>query len=396
LDGQRITVSLVSEPHMVLAAQDFIFSPGNRFRSTMQWVWDTKGLNPGSYPLQFSIMPAGVVWLQTIDLQPAPANSPYHWALAGTSCCNVHYISDTPAEKDITRLLPKIEAQAEQVETELGHTVSEKIDIDLLPRVLGQGGFTSNDIYLTYVATNYTDTNLLTVLHHELVHRVDADMGGDLKPLFLEEGLAVFMTRGHYRSEPLAIRGATLIKAGLFVPITNLMDNFYDWQHEAGYLEAGSLVEYMVNNWGWKAYDSFYRDIHAVSGADDAAAVDRALRAHFGITLQVLDDRFQVYLGTFPISPDLQNDIVLTVQLFDTIRLFQQERDPSAFFKEVWLPDANEMRKRGIVADYLPRTREPQDLEVEAKLIDAGVDWEKGDYSAGLHELKFINSQLQK
>ncbi len=395
LEGQKLTVSLAGDPLTVLGSQNFFAAPGNLFHVTLQWIWDTKDLKPGQYSVQFSIMPAGINWEQTITLQPAPTTSPYQWAVAETDCCNVHYITGTLAEKDISRLLPEIEGQAQQVEAEMGHIVAEKIDIDLLPRVLGQGGFTANEIYLTYVGANYTDTNFIKVLHHELVHRVDADMGGDYKPLFLVEGLAVFMTGGHYRTEPLAMRSATLMRAGLFIPITNLMKNFYDWQHEIGYLEAGSLVEYMVDTWGWDAYDRFYRDIHAVSGAGDAEAVDQALQAHFGITLQMLDDRFQVFLKSFPISPDLENDVILTVQLFDTIRIFQKKQDPSAFFQQVWLPDPAEMLKRGIVADYVPRDGNPQDIAIESMLIDAGADWEKGDFSAGLQELKLILGQLQ-
>ena len=395
LQGQQLTVSLAESPATVLGSADFNSSAGNRFRSILQWVWNTKGLNLGQYSLEFTIKPAGVEWLQTIDLQPAPADNPYQWAVAETDCCNVHYITGTQAEKDLAQLLPEIEDQAQQVESELGHIVAQKIDIDLLPRVLGQGGFTADDIYLTYVNSNYTDTNLITVLHHELVHRVDADMGGDYKPLFLVEGLAVYMTGGHYRTEPLAQRCATLLKSGLYIPLTNLIDIFYNWQHEIGYLEAGSLVEYMVNTWGWSAYNSFYRDIHAVSGADDVAAIDHALTAHFGITLRLLDDRFQVYLEGFPINPDLQDDVLLTVQLFDTIRLFQQKRDPAAYFQEVWLPDSNDMRKRGIVADYVPRDGNPQNLTLEMMLNAAGVDWEKGNFSAGLQKLQLIQRQLQ-
>ena len=395
LDGQQLTLSLLEGSETVLGSANFEVSSGNRYRATLQWIWDTKGLAPGEYTLQFLIKPLDLSWTQLVTLQPAPANFPYHWATAEAACCNIYYITGTSAARDIARLVPLIQTQAQQVEKEMGHIVTGKIDIDLLPRVVGQSGFTANEIYLTYVDDNYTDTNFVTVLHHELVHRVDADMGGDYRPLFLVEGLAVYMTGGHYHPEALAFRSATLMQVGLFIPLSNLVDDFYNWQHEIGYLEAGSLVEYMVDTWGWNAYNEFYRDIHISSGMDDADVIDKALQVHFGISLRTLDDRFQVYLRAFPISPDLENDVLMTVQLFDKIRSFQQERDPSAYFQEVWLPDAAEMRKRGIVGDYLPRYANQQDQVIESMLISAGGDWEKGDYSAGVDELVQIRALLQ-
>jgi len=278
----------------------------------------------------------------------------------------------------------------------MNHQLSKKIDINLVPIVLGQSGFTTDEIYISYADLNYTDTDILTVLHHEMVHFVDADIGGDLRPLILVEGLAVYMTGGHYRQEPLSWRAAVLPELGRYIPLTSLADNFYSWQHEIGYLEAGSLLEFMVQTWGWDAFNKFYRDIHPVQGGGEALAMDKALQIHIGLSLRQLDDRFSSYLQSIPIIPQLREDVQLTASLFDTIRLFQQERQPSAYFQQVWLPDARQMRDRAIIADYLARGIDPQDADMEAVLVKAGNYWLKGDFIAALRQLFLVKQDLQK
>ncbi len=380
LKDQQVTVSLANPQSKVLGKANFELTAENKYRAILMWAWDTHGLESGQYFLYFSIKPAGIAWQQTVELHPAVVNSPYHWDQVTTDCCNIHYITGTNVERDLDTLVPEIDRQMQLVENELKHTLAKKIDINLLPRVLGQGGFTTDEIYFSVPVVNYLDTNLDLVLHHELVHIVDGDMGGELRPLILVEGLAVYLTGGHYRSEALLPRAATLIQNGLYIPVTNLAANFYSWQHEIGYLEAGSLVEYMVDAWGWDAYNRFYRDIHPVPGADESAAFDKALQAHFGITLRALDDRFYNYLRTFPVNPDLSADVISTARLFDTVRAYQQALDPSAYFQEVWLPDANQMRAKGIVADYLRRDESPRDAAIESLLVLAGDAWDKGDF----------------
>ncbi len=395
LQDQELAVSLAGSSPTVLGTAKFTPVSGNKFLATLQWFWNTGGLAPGTYSLQFSITPAKTEWQQTVDLEVAPPGADAHWITAKNSCCNVYVISGTAAERDLPLLLPEIDIQASQVQGELHHQLSKKIDINLLPVVLGQSGFTTDQIYVSYADLNYTDTNFLLVLHHEMVHFVDADMGGDLRPLILGEGLAVYLTGGHYRDEPLSWRAAALPELGPYIPLTNLADNFYSWQHEIGYLEASSLLEFMVHTWGWDAYNTFYRDIHPVAGGSEAQALDKALQVHFGLTLRQLDDRFLHFLLSIPVIPQLRDDVQLTADLFDTIRLFQQVRQPSAFFQQVWLPDAKQMRQRGIVADYLPRSISPKDEEIEISLVAAGNDWLKGDFNGAEKKLYLVDRQLK-
>lgn len=394
LQDQELSVSLDGPQPKQLGAIKFNPAAGNRYLATLQWIWDTHGLVPGVYSLTFSVTPAGEKWQQSVTLEAPPPNYDFRWVNTDNNCCHVHLISGTAAERDLAKLLPEIDLQVQQVEQEFDHTLSQKIDINLIPIVLGQSGFTANEIYVSYTDLNYTDTDFLTVLHHELVHYVDTDIGNSFRPLILVEGLAVYMTGGHYRHEPLSWRAAALPEIGRYVPLTNLANNFYSWQHEAGYLEAGALLEYMVRAYGWDAYNKFYRDIHPVQNGSDSQAIDQALQIHFGITLRQLDDRFLSYLQSIPVIPQLREDVLLTVNLFDTIRLFQQEHSPSAFFQQAWLPDARQMRAKGIVADYLPRGSDPLDFNIEKILATAGNYWLKGDYNSALAQLALAKKQL--
>jgi hypothetical protein len=394
LRDQQVSVGLVSPVETDLGKAGFDFTSEKIYRAVLTWIWDTHGIAPGRYSLVFTLKPAGTTWQQSVDLQPSSLVTPYKWASVETTCCTVHYITGTRAEQDLSLLIPEVNNDVQQVEGELGHTLAKKIDINFLPRVLGQGGFATDEVYFSYPDVNYVDTHLDLVLHHELVHIVDADMGGDFRPLLLVEGLAVEMTGGHYRTEPLVQRAAVLPAIGAYIPLANLADNFYSWQHELGYLEAGSLVEFMLATWGWNAYNQFYRDIHPVAGGGDSNAIDRALQVHFGLSLRQVDDRFLRYLQAIPINPDLEQDVIETAQLFDTVRAYQQKLDPAAYFQEVWLPDVAQMRTHGIVADFLRRDETPLDQEIESFLVSAGVAWENGNFAEISRLVSSINQLL--
>ena len=149
----------------------------------------------------------------------------------------------------------------------MGIQFTAPITITLMSRVLGHGGFASQDIDISYLDRNYAGSDFGLVLHHEMIHILDGRLGGDFRPSLLVEGLAVYETGGHFKKEPLMPRAAALLPGetglGWYIPLAELADNFYLSQHEIGYLEGATLIEYMVNTWGWDAFSSFYRDIHA-------------------------------------------------------------------------------------------------------------------------------------
>jgi hypothetical protein len=382
-----------------------------RQRFTYLWAWNTDGLAPGDYPLRFTLTPGDTAWVETVHLLPAPPGPTATWQLRVTECCNLHYFSGTAAERDIDQLAQTIDARAHLARQALrmddenskspqvAGRQKEKIEINLVPRLLGQGGFAAEEITVTYADDNPANTDAGMVIQHELTHILDGQMGGDERPLIFVEGIAVYLTGGHYHPEPVLLRAAGLLSQGGWMPLALLSEDFYSHQHENGYLEAAALVGYMVKTWGWEAFNNFYRDIHQARGQSTASAIDDALKRHFQLSLAALNDRLAAWLAALPVLPDLGQDVQLTAAYFDEIRNYQGLLDPSADFRQVWLPDPKEMRKRGIVGDYLRSPGSPIQERLTGLLRQTGQDLRLGRYSeawAGLASVQIGLAGVKK
>lgn len=407
LEEARVEVALPGE--IPFAQADFSgFGIDSRSQATMLWVWDTQGLAAGDYELEFSLLPNGPQWEQTFTLLPAedlpaPLRSAT-WALVESDCCVIHYMTGTAAERDIEILKAEIDRQARLVARRMEVEFDEPVTITLLPRLLGHGGFANTAVHVSYLDRNPSGGLPEMVIHHEMVHILDRRLGGELRPSLFVEGLAVYLTGGHFKPEPLMPRAAALLPAwgspqtpglGWYIPLETLADNFYPSQHEIGYLQGGALVEFMVDEWGWEAFSEFYRDIAPHPSGQDSSAIDAALLEHFNLSLDELETRFINALRRQPVDLNLREDVRLTVQFYDTLRRYQQAYDPSAFFRTAWLLDTEQMRQDGIVADYLRHPSAPANLALETLLAAAGEDILAGDYRQADGRVAAVNAVLQ-
>jgi len=371
-----------------------------RYEATMIWVWDTHDLDPGAHTLSFEVQPEGYSWTEQVTLQPSSAMPPdqasAHWASTQTHCCTVFYITNTASERDLTTLSTMVDEQAQDAIEKMGANFTEPITITILPRLLGHGGFTSTEISVSYLDRNYASNSWALVVHHEMIHAIDGHLGGDFRPSIFVEGLAVYMTGGHYKSEPLMPRAAALLDGYLneYIPLKTLADDFYAAQHEIGYLEGASLIEYMVKTYGSDAFFSFYRDIHSHQGESQSDSIDAALKVHFSITFSQLEQDFLAALSQETDTPAWVDDVRLEVNYYDTMRRYQQLLDPSAYFRTAWLLDNKTMRERGIVADYLRHPHTPSNLALEILFITAGQQLSVQDYTLASQTLDVINSVL--
>jgi hypothetical protein len=399
------------------------FGMGERIQATLEWAWDTAHLQPGNYTLVFSLMPDGQSWQMPVELHPGsqvpPPEPGAHWASTTTKCCTLYYITGTAAERDLEKLKVMADVQAQDVAQRFGETFTKPIPVVFIPRVLGQGGFTSNEIAISYVDQDYAGDNPAMVLHHEMVHWMDARLGGDLRPTFLVEGLAVYLTGGHFKPEALMPRAAALLAPdagctpvdpsqppqtvgthacglGTYLPLRPLIDNFYTSQHEISYLEAAALIDYMVKTWGWQPFSSFYRDIHPGNNDSQSTAMDRALQAHFGLTLDELEAHFIQALRAEPVTASQVDDLQLTVDYYDSVRRYQRLLDPSAYFLYAWLPEPAQMRTRGIVADFLRHPETPLNLSLETLLSSTDRALLAEEYPLTHQMLNSINQVLDQ
>jgi hypothetical protein len=403
-----------------------------RTQATLLWAWNTAGLSAGEHTLTYSLQPDGLTWTQLVTLLPhgalpAPENGAT-WAATESDCCLAYYITGTEAERDLPKLLDMLDQQAVSANQRLQASMQEAIPIIFIPRVLGHGGFAGDEIAVSYLDRNYAGSDPAIVVHHEMVHLLDARLGGELRPSILVEGLAVYLSGGHFKPEPLMPRAAALLppEAGciplddvlngaqsgaevcglsMYEDLEVLVDQFYFVQHEVGYLEAGALVEFMVDTWGLPAFSSFYRDIHPPSppdperqekGGQQYRAMDAALQVHFGLSLDQLEERFYNALQAEQLTLPLAEDVRMTVLYYDTVRRYQQLLDPSAYFLTAWLPDGKQMRERGIVADLMRRPDQPENIRLENWLVDVYQAFLRGDFSAAQAELDQVGAELDK
>ncbi|NJN43981.1 MAG: hypothetical protein HC806_04155 [Anaerolineae bacterium] len=193
------------------------------------------------------------------------------------------------------------------------------------------------------------------------------------------EGLATYLSGGHFKPEPLLERAAEVVDLDWYLPLAPLADDFYPSQHELSYLEAAALIEYMVDTWGWEKFDEFYRSIEEHPSRLQSAAINQALTVHYEMTFDQLETQFLATLNAFPDSPELEDDVRLTVMFFDTVRRYQQTLDPSAYFMTAWLLGIDELLDSGIVADYVRHPSAPENLALETLLVQADAEMRAGN-----------------
>ncbi|HEX7541447.1 MAG TPA: hypothetical protein VF352_04885, partial [Anaerolineales bacterium] len=368
---------------------------GGRSQATLWWVWNTRDLKPGSYTLTFIRLPDNITWTETFSLHPAdqvPLPEPEaHWVSTATVCCNLYYITGTAAERDIVTLSQEADKQSEAVSAQMGSSLSERIDIIFMSRVVGHGGFTLSGIYVSYLDENYIGNDMSILFHHEFVHYYDGALGGSYLPSMLQEGLAVYLTGGHFKPEPLGPRAAALLNLGWYIPLTTIANDFYHQQHDISYLEAGALVQYLVETYGWGAFNEFYRSIPAPENQTVSAAMDNALQDHFGVSFADLETAYLASLQSQPVTEDVRTDLRLTVTFFDTVRRYQEALDPSAYFLTAWLPDGSVMRQRGIVADFLRHPEGWENRLFESLLIRSQRELFSSGYKSAERTLRWTN-----
>ena len=416
--GDQVSLEVVSPPNIdlkdasLLAQVDPPTGPilgsakfaawgiAGRSEAALLWSWDTRTFSAGSHLIAFSVSPQGYAWTQSANLLPArdmpAAQANAHWAETTTQCCTLFYITDTASSRDLPTLIRLMDAQAQDAIAKMGADFTQPITITILPRQLGNGGFTSAEISVSYLDRNYASNDWALVVHHEMIHVIDGHLGGDFRPTIFVEGLAVYMTGGHYKPEPLMSRTAALLDGylNMYIPLETLANNFYASQHEIGYLEGAALIEYMVSTYGLDNFSAFYRDIHNKPGQSQADSIDKALQAHFSISFTQLEQNFITALKAEPDTAIWVDDVRTEASYYETMRRYQQDLDPSAYFRTAWLLDNKSMRERGIVGDYLRHPHTPVNVALETLLITAGQQMAAQNYASTDQTLALVNVVL--
>jgi len=275
-----------------------------------------------------------------------------------------------------------------------GQIVGHRFDADPVFRRIGRGQHQGRPVFISRQGVGRLAVHQRNDQGARRVPHLDLDERQVGLAELLVEGLAVYLSDGHFKKEPLLQRAAELINLGWYLPLTQLADSFYTSQHEIGYLEGGALVQFMVTRYGWQAFNDFYRDIHPHPSGENSRALDQALQNHFGLTLEQLEGRFKTVLFRQHTNPDMHDDLFFTVAYYDAVRRYQELLDPSAYFLTAWLPAGDQMRQRGIVADYLRRPSTPENLAIEELLVEVDKQLRTGNYYEAEKALLKVNDKL--
>ena len=371
---------------------------GNRSQATFYWVWDTRSLKPGDYKLTFTLQPQNIQEEKVITLLPGnqmpPPGAGASWKAGESACCVIRYVTGTDAERDLEKLKILADAQAADVEKRMQVTPKQKIPLAYFPRTLGHGGFASEGIYISYLDQNYAGSTTAQVTHHEMVHWFDGQLGGSLRPSMMQEGLAVYLSGGHFKPEPLIPRAAALLDLGWYIPLRTLVDSFYTQQHEIGYAEAGAFIAYLVNVHGWDGFNSFYRSIQPAADGKESSALDNALQKEFHQSLTQLETSYKEYLQNQAFQDEDRQDLQTTVAFYNAVRRYESLLDPSAYFLYAWLPDVKRMQNENITADFSRHPMSITNTMFENLLIQGNKDLLTGDLKAADRVISLVNSLL--
>lgn len=397
IPDEEITVSHLDQPQSVLGSEKF-----NRYdqQADFYWILDTSTFQPGFIRLLFEIPEMNLSWEEGINLLPSEKAKDNNWVTVNTDCCVVHYIENTDAAQDISQIQEILEETAEKALAQFYpsgipevNPLKGEIQLVLVPAILGHGGFATDTAVVTYTDRNWVGSSFETIVHHEIVHVLDRKLNDEgPRPSLLAEGIAVYLSGGHYRDGDPLLRVSALIKMGKYIPLETLANDFYSFQHEIAYMEGAALVAYLVELWGWEGFLDFYFNLE--QKRNPSATISAALENESGMDLDRLEDEFMTYLNTLEPGERVISDVRLTIEVYDMIRRYQTAVIPSAHYKTAWWPPIDRMIEMEITGDYGQREKSPLNILVENRFIRMQGAFAAEDYQRVQNELDKIDHYL--
>ena len=367
--------------------------PRGTANTVVDWTWDTQGLT-GPQTLVVHLDPkdliqqgdenaANNVAQVTVDLEPPPADEAgVQWAKADSVCCTFHYLTHSAAERDLDAIKTEADEAHAFVEQALGIQATRKMDVYLVPRTIGHGGFAMGYLVLSYHDRHYPNGRFREVMRHEATHGLQEEWARGDSITMMAEGLAVWTTGGHFKPEPVRERAAALLAINQYIPFDQLVNDFYDKQHETGYIEAAGFIQYLAETYGQDKLAETFRSLQRGRGERDYTVLDRALNKVFGKGAADMETEYRAWLAATTPDPTQERDLADTILFFDTVRRYQAALDPTAYFRTPWMPNIQEAERRGLVADYMRHPETGVNLALETMLLDASEAQYAGDYDA--------------
>jgi hypothetical protein len=174
---------------------------------------------------------------------------------------------------------------------------------------------------------------------------------------------------------------AALVELDRYVPLAEVIDNFYTTHHEISYLESAGLLSYLVDVYGWPRVRDFYSQATPDDGDNLSTAVDVNLRRSFGQSLAQVEADLLAHLKTLPRDRSAVNNLRLTIDYYDLMRRYQVAYDPTAYYLYAWLPAPEEAERRNTTADFIRHPATLANIALETMFKAANDALLLGDYS---------------
>ncbi|MEM9776649.1 MAG: hypothetical protein AAF902_18870 [Chloroflexota bacterium] len=310
----------------------------------------------------------------------AEVSSSQEWIVRETDFARVHVASGTAAHRDIEQLLLLTNESIQKASIALQEAPRRIYDVYFIEKIIGQGGYAGGSLVVSYSDRNYSGGRIEEVLVHETIHLLDQQIATSGRLTFLAEGLAVWGSGGHYKPEDLNGRAAALVATGFYIPLPQIIDNFYPVQHEIGYLEAGAFVQYLVDTYGWEKFRELYSSYQNAPDGQDAAQLDLFLQNVYGKSLVQIEQEWLTKLGEMTLDKNIVADLNGTIRYYNIMRRYQEMHDPTAYFLEAWLPRPNLLRDTGTTAELTRRPELPINLVLEVMLTEAEILLRSGNF----------------
>jgi hypothetical protein len=367
---------------------------GGSTEALYKWAWDTtdaSGLHQVKVILDRddSIVagdtnPDNNLASLTVNVQPETARprteANAEWLTAQSACCLIHAISGTAAGRDLSHLLTAVETAVQQASLKLNEPLQSQIEIYFVDKVIGQGGYASGYMVISYLDRHYAGNGLHHVLVHEATHVLDRQFAPQ-RIIFLTEGLAVWASDGHFKTDDLNQRAAAVVATGNYVPLAELVNDFYNAQHESSYVQAAGFITYLIETYGWPSFRAFYSDVTADDASTLAEALNLNLQAYYGKSLDQMEADWLAYLESLPPDRTQVTDLLTTIRYYDVMRRYQTVYDPTAHFLTAWLPSPPEVQEQGNTADLTRHPHTDTHVALETMLQSADTAVRAGDYN---------------
>jgi hypothetical protein len=219
---------------------------------------------------------------------------------AGTVLRAAEEALDTVAEDWPLPWSEKVVILAPSTTSELGRLIQATFDLDVFVAFAASGVDRTRDwdlvghriLFNWPRFSQYDEVTRQSVLTHELLHVATREYSGPVVPIFVEEGVAEWIT-GHDSATVLAGR----VQNGLFDRLLPLDHEFISGSDAvilSAYQESSAAVRYAAEQFGEEAIARFYRELGSErrSSGTWRYHVDRAMGAAFGIGFEEFQRRW--------------------------------------------------------------------------------------------------------